>query len=140
MSQTWEDGENYEIFVMNADGSGVQRLTHAPGSDGWPAWSPDGTRIVFSSTRDDCEYSDSPRCRTTGDLGPWHDTWIMDPDGTDQRRLTYRFGQFFDWSPDGTSILVAGAEKLYLIRPDGSGLAELDVNGIQHPLFPDWLG
>jgi Tol biopolymer transport system component len=38
MSQTWEGpGGDYEIFVMNADGSGVTQLTDVPGEDGWPA-------------------------------------------------------------------------------------------------------
>jgi Tol biopolymer transport system component len=33
---------------MNADGTGITRLTDAPGSDGFPSWSPDGSAIVFS--------------------------------------------------------------------------------------------
>jgi len=34
---------NYEIFIMNADGSGQTRLTNNPASDWWPSFSPDGT-------------------------------------------------------------------------------------------------
>ena len=45
---------DYNIFVMNADGSNVTRLTDTEGNDGWPAWSPDGSSIVFTSARDDC--------------------------------------------------------------------------------------
>ena len=37
-----------EIYVANADGSGVRRLTHSPGPDLWPAWSSDGRRIAWS--------------------------------------------------------------------------------------------
>jgi Tol biopolymer transport system component len=80
---------------MNADGTDVTRLTDAPGEDGWPAWSPDGPRIVFSSARDDCSISRAKDCRSTGDMGPWEDAWIMDADGTDQHRLTKEFAQFF---------------------------------------------
>jgi len=41
--------ENYEIYVMNADGSNQLRLTDHPGDDMYPSWSPDGTRIVYAS-------------------------------------------------------------------------------------------
>ena len=40
------------LMVMNADGSGQTRLTNIPGFDGEPVWSPDGSRIAFSSDRD----------------------------------------------------------------------------------------
>src|SRR5262249_32060415 len=38
------DGTNSEVFVANADGSEPRNLTNDPAFDGWPAWSPDGTR------------------------------------------------------------------------------------------------
>ena len=40
-----------EIFVMNADGTGVRRLTNDPAIDTTPTWSPSGTTIAFTSTR-----------------------------------------------------------------------------------------
>jgi len=40
-----------EIFVMNADGSGQTNLTNHPVDDDYPAWSPDGTRIAFTTFR-----------------------------------------------------------------------------------------
>jgi Tol biopolymer transport system component len=130
---------DYEIYVMDADGSHVRRLTRNPGSDGWPAWSPDGTQIVYASTIDDCSHSDAPDCRDTGDIGPWHDVWVMDADGRQQRRVTPDFGQFFAWSPDGRAIMVAGASSLYVVRPDGSGRVDVRIEGVPHPLFPDWV-
>jgi hypothetical protein len=54
MSQTPEGTDNYEIYDTYADGSHPKRLTHAPGPDGFPDWSPDGSKIAFSSERDDC--------------------------------------------------------------------------------------
>jgi TolB protein len=42
---------NWEIYTMNPDGSGTTRLTNNPAQDSEPAWSPDGTKIAFSSFR-----------------------------------------------------------------------------------------
>jgi Tol biopolymer transport system component len=45
-----EDG-NYEIYLMNADGSGEEKITNNPYMDGYPEFTPDGKRILFGSTR-----------------------------------------------------------------------------------------
>ena len=42
---------NMEIYLMNADGSDQQNLTNHPAEDMDPAWSPDGSQIVFASNR-----------------------------------------------------------------------------------------
>lgn len=75
---------NEEIYVMNADGSDVERLTNAPGSDANPAWSPKGDRIAFESNR-------------TGKP----EIWVMNADGSNQVRLTN-----FDPEPTPRNILV----------------------------------
>ena len=62
---------NIEIYVMNADGGGLRRLTDNPGTDEYPTWSPDGQWIAFHSDRD-------------GDF----DIYIMRPNGSDVRQLT----------------------------------------------------
>src|SRR6266511_1713409 len=82
MGQTPEGTENYEIYVMNADGTGRRRLTDSPASDGFPSWSPDGTKIAFTSTRDDCSMSEASDCKTTGDIGPYHTLYVMNADGS----------------------------------------------------------
>jgi Tol biopolymer transport system component len=130
-------GFGFYGYTMRPDGSDVRRLMRH--SVEYAAWSPDGSRIVFSSTRDDCSISDAPDCRSSGDVGPWHDVWIMRADGSGQSRVTPEFGQFFAWSPDGRALLVAGGSSLYVIRPDGTGMAPVPVEGVPHPLFPDWL-
>lgn len=63
--------ENNEIYVMNADGSNVRRLTDSPQGDHRPAWSPDGTQIIFDSYRDGND-----------------ELYIMNADSSNQRNLT----------------------------------------------------
>lgn len=81
---------DYDIYTANPDGSGLERLTEAPGYDAEATISSDGGKIVFTSTRD-------------GDL----EIYTMNPDGTDVRRLTYEAG--YDGGPffsaDGRRIV-----------------------------------
>ena len=62
-----------EIYLMNADGSNVRRLTHTPGYDGGPFFSPDGKRILW---------------RRFSEKGDTADVFTMKLDGSDVRRLT----------------------------------------------------
>ncbi|NIV59296.1 MAG: hypothetical protein GWN48_28980, partial [Actinobacteria bacterium] len=48
---SFRDGDG-EIYVMNADGTGLTRLTNDPATDQDPVWSPDGSQIAFVSDRD----------------------------------------------------------------------------------------
>ncbi len=71
-----------EIYIMNADGTDQKRLTHVPGYDGGPFFSPDGKRIVWR------------RFDTKGLIA---DVWTMNIDGSDQRQVT-DFGAM-SWAP-----------------------------------------
>ena len=78
------DGDNFEIFTIRPDGTDLRRLTNSKGNDAHPGWSPDGERIVFSSTRmgfkDEATYTFAPQ--------PYGDLFVMRNDGTQVEQLT----------------------------------------------------
>ena len=81
---TNRDG-NQEIYVMDANGSNLRRITRHPGIDATPTWSPAGNQIAFTSDR-----SGSPQI------------YIVDADGLDQpRRITSNesWADRATWSP-----------------------------------------
>lgn len=77
-AQREEDENGFEIYLMDADGSNVQRLTRNQKRDSLPRWSPDGKQIVFQSG-------------TRGPEQAWSDVeiYIMKADGSQLRRLTF---------------------------------------------------
>ncbi|NJN93991.1 MAG: hypothetical protein HC875_07785, partial [Anaerolineales bacterium] len=70
---------NWEIYLINADGSGLIRLTDDPAQDGLPTWSPDGRAIAYVSN--------------TG--GEWA-IWAVTPNGQERRKIITMAG-----SPEG---------------------------------------
>ena len=83
---------NREIYLMNPNGSDQVNLSKVPWRDGCPVWSPDGTRILFHSTR-------------TGKLH--FQLYTMNTSGTDLKRITYTEfpEELASWSPDGQSLV-----------------------------------
>jgi len=115
------DSSSADIYVVNADGSGLTRLTDPAHADFDPSWSGDGRQIYFiSSNRDGRE--------TSG-------LYAMNPDGTDVHlavAYTYNSGglpQAYAVSPDGTRIALGSISPmqspqnvdLYVMNLDGSG-------------------
>jgi len=107
----------YDIYVMNADGSGLTKLTTNNHDANYPAWSPDGTKIAFQSLRH-------------GKRG----IYVMNADGSDETFLTtktlYHLAPV--WSPNGRKIafvsLADGNGEVYIMDADGSNTTNLTKN------------
>jgi len=94
----------FSLWMTSADGSGSKQLT----SGNWdqsPAWSPDGSRLVFRS---------ESRNQTA--------LWVTKTDGSDLTALTLGGGRYFmqQWSPDGKEIVLSDGNDLYVILPEDS--------------------
>ncbi len=115
------DGSTYEIYTMNANGTGVIRLTTNQAEDGAPAWSPDGKKIAFESSR----------------AGNW-EIYVMNADGSAAARLTNNPANDLQpaWSPDGRKIAFVSTRdsrynshsEIYVMNATGSGLTRLTNN------------
>ena len=139
---TGHAGSDYDIYVVEIATGRTTQLTDSPGADSWPVWSPDGKTIAFTSERDDCaRVGPTVDCWRGDEPGEHHDIWIMNVDGTDQRRVTPEIGQFVAWSPDGRYLLISG-HTLFVVRPDGTGRVEIRPPEMSHAPggIPDWTG
>ena len=117
---------NFEIRLIDADGTNPKKLTADPGVDSGPRWSPDGSEIIFVSNR-------------TGN----NDIWIMDANGLNKTQLTNNpeFDEKPIWSPDGSQIAFeskrSGNRDIWLMEADGTNLKNLTNNpGFDH--FACW--
>jgi Tol biopolymer transport system component/plastocyanin len=110
-------GGNRDVFIVNADGTGLTNVTANPGFDADPRWSPDGTRLAFVSDR----------------YGKRVELFVVGTNGGNAERLTSLGGWISApvWSPDGRLIAftLAGSplrpSGVYVMYADGSSLARL---------------
>ena len=111
---------SFDIFVMNADGTGTHRLTSTRDDEANPTWSPDGKRLAFDRGRD---------------------IYAVNADGTGLLRITDDQAADTEpaWSPDGRWIAhLKGAvetvgkdlREVWLTRPDGTGSHALTTLGV----------
>ena len=126
--------ENYEIYVMDADGNNQQRLTDNDFYDSAPSWSPDGERIAFVSERDG---------HFIGEFGLSSEIYVMDADGKNTRRLTNNRKTDWapSWSPDGKWIAFSADRKgddvnfeIYVMDADGGNTRRLTNNRVDDGL------
>jgi TolB protein len=104
--------DDFDVYTMNPDGTGVFRVTTDPGRDINPRWSPDGSRIAISSNR-----------------GGEFDIWVVNADGTGDPVQVSGFGSetvrdsFPSWTADGQSIVFqrAFSAEVWSANADGSG-------------------
>jgi TolB protein len=133
---------NWEIYVMNADGSDQRNITNNPGLDSYPSWSGDGSRIVFASDRDGnrniyamdpdgsnvVRLTDSPGVDDMPALSPdgkliafvsdrddRPNLWVMNADGSEPRNLTPKQvnTRWPSWSPDGLLIAYEHSSAIF---------------------------
>jgi TolB protein len=108
------DGRTQEIKVANVDGTADRALTSDDFTDDQPSWSPDGSRLAFTSVRDGNS-----------------DIYVMNADGSNVVRLTNdpNPDDRPAWSPDGTRIAFvstrAGNADIFVMNADGSGVTRL---------------
>lgn len=125
---SYRDG-NGEIYVMNADGSSQTNISNSDSADQEPDWSPDGTKITFSSFP---SYS------------LWHwEIWVINADGSNKTKITEN--SWFDyapaWSPDGEKIAFTskrdGNPEIYVMDADGTNQTRLTYDP-HTDSRPDW--
>ncbi|HXH22942.1 MAG TPA: LpqB family beta-propeller domain-containing protein [Dehalococcoidia bacterium] len=110
------EGARSNVWVVNADGTGLANLTATMFSADTPTWSPDGSRIAFMGREIEST-----------------NVYVVNSDGSGLRRVTnYDQGSFAfsgSWSPDGSLIAylsnTTGNVDIFTVRPDGTGVTNL---------------
>jgi Tol biopolymer transport system component len=121
------DGGDRDIFVVNADGTNIVRITNTPEFEDFPDWSPDGLEIAYTSHKDG-----------NGNI------YKINQDGNLPTRLTIDPGldRKPSWSPDGTKIVFESYRddhpEIYILNSDGTGSPVRLTNNELLDFNPDW--
>jgi Tol biopolymer transport system component len=148
-----------QICLMNADGSSRRQLTDFPSTAYYPSLSPDGQRIYFSSNQSgtfeiySMDINGNGLQRLTNGIGSLYapelspngeriiftnhgnGLWLMNPDGSDPRAITFKDDIDPTWSPDGSMIAFAsnrsGTRQLYVANANGRNVEQVtDLNNM----------
>jgi Tol biopolymer transport system component len=120
------DNSNWDIYRVDADGLNLVQLTSHEAPDRAPAWSPDGTKIVFESRRD----------------SNW-ELFTMNADGSNIQNISNSPDREHRpaWSPDGTRIAFQsdrdGNWEIYVMNVDGTDVQRLTDNDVKDEA-PEW--
>ncbi|SVB06781.1 uncharacterized protein METZ01_LOCUS159635 [marine metagenome] len=120
-----KDG-NWDIWLINPDGSNLKNLTSNPSLDSHPSWSPDGQNITFYYDRDGNK-----------------NIYSMDQDGNNIKQLTLnsKSNHSPSWSPDGQKIAFvsnrSGENCIWIMNADGSEQHNL-TKLLKSSRWPTW--
>lgn len=117
-----------EIVIANADGSAPRTIVSSPTNNLQPRWSPRGDVIAYVA---------APRPSPAG--GPSPDgagVWVVNPDGSNPRRVAEGTAATCRWSPDGTRLLVLASGLRIVTVADGASVAVLPA-AIEAEFAPD---
>ncbi|HTP10637.1 MAG TPA: PKD domain-containing protein [Anaerolineae bacterium] len=108
------DGGYWQIYLMNADGSNIQQLTHDLAHHSQPMWSPDGYKLAFST-----------------DFTSYSEIYVMDARRLSQKQVTQCHDMHLScwnpvWSPDGQRIAVDSRDTSEVVSKGGVYITDVD--------------
>jgi dipeptidyl aminopeptidase/acylaminoacyl peptidase len=131
-------GSSWDVYTMNADGTGRRQVTDDGAFDAAPSWSPDGSRIAYASDKGD---PDRPTCEVH--VACDRDIFAMNADGSAPVQLTNEPGADWqpDWGPDGRIVFVSDradeAGDIFVMNADGTGVTRITATP-EHEYQPRW--